>query len=60
MQQLTKILWNNIILISIITLLVTAFGIFYTFALVSPKYTDQTSLIVQVSSAIMSMASFML
>jgi capsular polysaccharide biosynthesis protein len=48
LQDLFRIIWDNIALILIITMWVTVIGIVYTFAVVTPKYTADTSLIVQV------------
>jgi capsular polysaccharide biosynthesis protein len=48
LQYLSKILWNNIKLILIITMWVIVIGVVYTFVVVTPKYTAQTSLTVQV------------
>lgn len=48
LQDLFRIIWDNIALILIITMWVTVIGIVYTFAIVTPKYTADTSLIVQV------------
>ncbi|MGI6392039.1 MAG: YveK family protein [Candidatus Izemoplasmatales bacterium] len=48
LQDLLRIIWNNIILISLVTLWVTVFGIIYTFVIVEPKYTAETAVMVQV------------
>jgi capsular polysaccharide biosynthesis protein len=48
LQDLFKIVWNNFALILIITMWVAVIGIVYTFAVVTPKYTANTSLMVQV------------
>mgnify|MGYP000994336654 CR=1 FL=1 len=48
LQELLKIVWNNIILIMLVTLWVTVIGIIYTFVIVAPKYTAQTAVMVQV------------
>lgn len=48
LQDLFRIIWENTALILIITMWVTVIGIVYTFAIVTPKYTADTSLIVQV------------
>ena len=48
LQQLLKIMWNNIILIMLVTLWVTVIGIIYTFVIVTPKYTATSQVIVQV------------
>ncbi|MFA7075969.1 MAG: Wzz/FepE/Etk N-terminal domain-containing protein [Candidatus Izemoplasmatales bacterium] len=50
LQELFKIVWNNIMLILIITMWVIVIGIVYTFSMVSPKYTANTSAIIQVNS----------
>jgi capsular polysaccharide biosynthesis protein len=47
LQELFKILWNNIALILIVTMWVVVIGIVYTFLVVTPKYTSETSIIVQ-------------
>ncbi|MGD9964784.1 MAG: YveK family protein [Candidatus Izemoplasmatales bacterium] len=49
-QSLFKIIWNNIMVIIIITCITLAIGIFYTFSIVKPKYKANTSLIVEVDS----------
>jgi capsular polysaccharide biosynthesis protein len=51
LQDLFRIVWKNIILIALITLWVTVIGVVYTFVVVTPMYTSQTSLIVQVDVA---------
>ncbi len=48
LQDLFRIIWDNIALILIITMWITVIGVVYTFAIVTPKYTADTSLIVQV------------
>jgi len=48
LQELFKIVWNNIALILIITMWVLVIGIVYTFSVVQPKYTANSSLMVQV------------
>ncbi len=48
LQDLFRIVWKNIILIGLITLWVAVIGIVYTFVVVTPKYTAETSIIVQV------------
>ncbi|MDD4184010.1 MAG: Wzz/FepE/Etk N-terminal domain-containing protein [Candidatus Izemoplasmatales bacterium] len=49
LQDLLRIVWNNIILIGLVTLWVTVIGIVYTFVIVSPKYTAETAVMVQVN-----------
>ncbi|MDD3712573.1 MAG: Wzz/FepE/Etk N-terminal domain-containing protein [Candidatus Izemoplasmatales bacterium] len=49
LQELFKIVWNNIALILIVTMWVVVLGVVYTFSIVKPKYTANTSLIVQVN-----------
>ena len=49
LQELFRIVWNNIALILIVTMWVVVLGVVYTFSIVKPKYTANTSLIVQVS-----------
>ncbi|PKK94838.1 MAG: hypothetical protein CVV60_04410 [Tenericutes bacterium HGW-Tenericutes-5] len=48
LQELFRIVWNNIALILIITMWVLVIGIVYTFSIVQPKYTANSSLMVQV------------
>jgi len=48
LQDLFKIIWNNIAMILIITMWITVIGIVYTFSVVTPKYTANSSIIVQV------------
>lgn len=48
LQELFKIVWNNIALILIITMWILVIGIVYTFSVVQPKYTANSSLMVQV------------
>jgi capsular polysaccharide biosynthesis protein len=48
LQELFKIVWINKILIILITLWVGVLGIVYTYVVVTPSYTAETSLIVQV------------
>jgi capsular polysaccharide biosynthesis protein len=48
LQDLFRIVWENIALILIITMWITIIGVVYTFVVVTPKYTAETSLIVQV------------
>lgn len=48
LQDLIKIVWSNFALILIVTMWVVVIGIVYTFVVVTPKYTANTSLIVQV------------
>ena len=48
LQDLFKIVWNNIALILIITMWVVVIGIVYTFSVVKPTYTANTALVVQV------------
>jgi len=48
LSELLKIVWNNITLVALVTLWVTIFGFIYTFILVSPEYTSETSIMVQV------------
>jgi len=52
LQDLFKIVWNNLALILIITMWVAVIGIVYTFVVVAPKYTANTSLMVQVDPEI--------
>jgi len=48
LQELFRIVWNNLALILIITMWVVVIGIVYTFSVVKPAYTANTALIVQV------------
>ena len=48
LQELFKIIWNNIALILIITMWVLVIVIVYTFSVIQPKYTANSSLMVQV------------
>ena len=48
LQELFRIVWNNIALILIITMWVLVIGVVYTFSVVQPKYTANSSLMVQV------------
>lgn|GEM_PF-402825 len=48
LSELVRIVWNNITIVFLITLWVTVIGIVYTFVIVSPKYTAETTLMVQV------------
>lgn len=48
LKDLFKIVWNNIALIIIIGFWVVVLGIVYSFVLVTPKYTAQASLMIQV------------
>lgn len=48
LQELFRIVWNNIALILIITMWVLVIGVVYTFSIVQPKYTANSSLMVQV------------
>ena len=50
LQDLFQIIWNNILLILIITGWIVVIGVVYTFSIVEPKYTADTSLIVEVDS----------
>ncbi len=48
LSELVRIVWNNITIVFLITLWVTVIGIVYTFVVVNPKYTAETSIMVQV------------
>jgi len=48
LTDLFRIIWNNILLVFFVTLWVGVIGIVYTFVLVTPKYTAETSIMVQV------------
>lgn len=48
LQELFKIVWLNRALIILVTLWVMILGIVYTFVMVTPKYTAETSIIVDV------------
>ncbi len=48
LQELFKIVWLNKFLIILVTLWVMIIGIVYTYVIVTPQYTAETSIIVQV------------
>ena len=48
LQDLFRIVWLNKALIILVTLWIAVIGIVYTYVVVTPKYTAETSLIVQV------------
>ena len=48
LSELLKIVWNNITLVFLVTFWVTVLGVVYTFYLVDPEYTAETSIMVQV------------
>jgi len=48
LSDLFRIIWNNILLVFFVTLWVTVIGIVYTFVIVTPQYTAETSIMVQV------------
>lgn len=48
LSDLFNIVWNNITLIFFVTLWITVVGVLYTFVFVTPKYTAETSIMVQV------------
>lgn len=48
LAELVRIVWNNITIVFLTTLWVTVIGIVYTFVIVNPKYTAETTLMVQV------------
>ena len=48
LQDLFRIVWLNKALIILVTLWIAVMGIVYTYVVVTPKYTAETSLIVQV------------
>ncbi len=48
LTELLRIVWNNIILILLVTVWVTVIGVIYTFVIVKPKYTAETAIMVQV------------
>ena len=48
LQELFRIVWLNKALIILVTLWIAVMGIVYTYVVVTPKYTAETSLIVQV------------
>lgn len=49
LQELFKIVWNNKILIVFVTAWVVVLGVLYTFVVVTPKYTANASVMIQVS-----------
>ncbi|MCK7479211.1 MAG: Wzz/FepE/Etk N-terminal domain-containing protein [Candidatus Moduliflexus flocculans] len=48
LAELVRIVWNNITIVFLTTLWVTVIGVVYTFVIVNPKYTAETTLMVQV------------
>lgn len=48
LAELVRIIWNNITIVFLITFWVTILGFVYTFVIVNPKYTAETSIMVQV------------
>lgn len=48
LAELLKIVWKNIVLITLVTIWVTVIGVLYTFVVVEPKYTAETAVTVQV------------
>lgn len=48
LSELFRIVWNNIILVVFVTLWVFVIGVVYTWVVVTPKYTAETSIMVQV------------
>lgn len=48
LSDLFNIVWKNITLIFFVTLWITVVGVLYTFVFVTPKYTAETSIMVQV------------
>jgi capsular polysaccharide biosynthesis protein len=48
LTDLFKIIWSNIIIVFLVTLWVTVLGIIYTFVIVEPTYTAESSITIQV------------
>jgi capsular polysaccharide biosynthesis protein len=48
LSELLKIVWNNITIVFLVTFWVTIIGVVYTFYLVDPEFTAETSIMVQV------------
>jgi len=48
LSELLKIVWNNITIVFLVTFWITVLGVVYTFYLVDPEYTAETSIMVQV------------
>lgn len=49
LSDLFKIIWNNIILVFLVTLWVTVIGVVYTFVVIDPSYTAEASISIEVS-----------
>lgn len=49
-SELLKIVWSNITLVFLITLWVTVIGVVYTFVIVNPEYTAETSIMIQIDT----------
>jgi len=48
LSELFQIVWSNIFLVFFVTLWITVFGIVYTFVGITPEYSAETSIMVQV------------
>jgi capsular polysaccharide biosynthesis protein len=48
LSELIQIVWKNITLVILVTLWVTVLGVIYTYVVVDPTYTAETSIMVQV------------
>jgi len=48
LTELFNIVWQNIIIVFLVTLWVTIIGVLYTFVIVAPKYTAESSITIQV------------
>lgn len=49
LSDLFKIIWNNIIVVFLVTLWVTVIGVVYTFVVIDPSYTAEASISIEVS-----------
>ncbi len=48
LSELFRIIWNNIYLVLFVTMWVTVIGVLYTYVGITPQYTAETSIMVQV------------
>lgn len=49
LSDLFKIIWNNIVIVFLVTLWVTVIGVVYTFVVIDPTYTAKASISIEVS-----------
>lgn len=49
LSDLFKIIWNNIVIVFLVTLWVTVIGVVYTFVVINPTYTAKASISIEVS-----------